>query len=51
MAQVTDLLGGESAFHGPQLELSVPKSLEHLAEPSEVFLLGGEEHYDIVEIK
>ena len=38
MAQVTDLFGGESAFRGPQLELNVPKSLEHLAEPSEVFL-------------
>ena len=51
MAQVTDLLGGESAFRGPQLELSLPKSLEHLAEPSEVFLPGGGEHYYIVEIK
>ena len=51
MAQVTDLPGGESAFHGPQLELSMPKSLEYLAEPSEVFLSGGGEHYYIVEIE
>ena len=51
MAQIADLLGGESAFRGPQLELSVPKSLEDLAEPSEVLLLGGGEHYNIVEIK
>ena len=51
MAQATDLLGGESAFRGPQLELSVPKSLEYLAEPSEVFFPGGGEHYYIVEIK
>ena len=51
MSQVTDLLGGESAFRGPQLELSVPKSLEHLAEPSEVLLPGGGEHYYIVKIK
>ena len=51
MAQVTDLLGGESAFRGHQLEFSMPKSLEYLAESSEVFLPGGAEHYYIVEIK
>ena len=51
MAQVTDLFGGKSAFRGPQLELGVPKSLEYLAEPSEVFLPCGGEDYDVIEIK
>ena len=51
MAQVTDLFGGESAFRGPQLELGVPKSLEYLAEPSEVFLSCGGEYYDVIEIR
>ena len=51
MTQVTDLLGGESAFRGPQFELGVPKSLEDLAEPSEVFLPGGGKDNDVVEIK
>ena len=50
MTQVTDLFGGKSAFRGPQLEFSVPKSLEYLAEPCEVFLPSGE-HYYVIEIK
>ena len=48
MAQVTDLLGSKSALCGPQLELGVPKAFKHLAEPSEVFLPCGGEHYDII---
>ena len=51
MAQVTDLFGSESTFCGPQFEFSVPKSLEDLAEPSEVFLPCGGEHYYVIEIK
>ena len=34
VTQVTDLFCGESAFLGPQLEVSVPESLENLSEPS-----------------
>ena len=51
MTQVTDLFGGESTFRGPQFEFGVPKSLEDLAEPSEVFLPCGGKDNDVVEIK
>ena len=51
MAQVTDLLGGKSAFRGPQLEFGVPKSLEYLAESSEVFLLCGGKDNNVIEVE
>ena len=51
MTQVTDLFGGEGALRGPQFELDVPKSLEDLAEPGEVFLPGGRKDNDVVEIE
>ena len=48
---ITDLFGGESAFLCPQLEISVPQSLEDLAEPSEMFLPCGGEDDNVVKIK
>ena len=51
MTQVTDLFGGESTFRGPQFEFGVPKPLEDLAEPSEVFLPCGGKDNNVIEIE
>ena len=51
MPQITDLFGGEGAFLRPQLEISVPQSLEDLTEPSEVLLPCGGEDNNVVKIK
>ena len=51
MAQVTDLLDGESAFFGAKLEFSVSQSLEDLAEAGKVYFPGGGEHNDVMEVK
>ena len=48
VTQITDLFSGESAFLGPQLQVSVPQSLKDLLEPSEMFLPGGGKDDDIV---
>ena len=49
--QITDLLGGEGALFCPQLEVSVPQSLEDLTEPHEMFLPCGGEDDNVVKIK
>ena len=49
--QITDLLGGEGALFCPQLEVSVPQSLEDLTEPREMFLPRGGEDDNVVKIK
>ena len=51
VAQITDLFGGERAFLGPQLKVSVPQALKDLLEPSEMFLPGGGKDDNIVQIK
>ena len=51
MTQVTDLFGGESTFRGSQLEFGVPKPLEYLAEPSEVFLSCGGKDNNVIEVE
>ena len=51
VAQITDLFGGEGAFLGPQLKVSVPQSLKDLSEPSEMFLPGGGKDDNVVKIK
>ena len=49
--QITDLLGGEGAFLHPQLEISVPQSLEDLTELCKMFLPCGGEDDNVVKIK
>ena len=49
--QITDLFGGEGAFLRPQLEISVPQSLEDLTEPREMFLPCGGDDDNVVKIK
>ena len=51
MPQVADLLGGESAFFGVKFELSVPQSLEDVAETVKVFFPGGDEYDNVIEVK
>ena len=49
--QITDLLGGESAFFGAKFQLGVSQPLEDLAKASQVFLPCGGEHDDVIEVE
>ena len=49
--QITDLFGGEGAFPRPQLEISVPQSLEDLTELCKMFLSCGGKNDNVIKIK
>ena len=49
--QITDLLGGESAFFGTKFEVRVSQPLEDLPKTGEVFLPCGGEHDDVIEVE
>ena len=49
--QITDLLGGKSAFFGAEFQLGVSQPLEDLAKAGQVFLPCGGEHDDVIEVE
>ena len=49
--QITDLLGGESAFLGAKFEVRVSQPIEDLPKTGEVFLPCGGEHDDVIEVE
>ena len=49
--QITDLLGGESAFFSAKFEVRVSQPLEDLPKMGEVFLPCGGEHDDVIKVE